>query len=345
VKDQGIGISREHLALIFEEFHQVEGPHQKRHKGTGLGLPLSKKLAELLGGAVRVESEPGVGSTFSVEIPTTYTGPQEVLLFEELSSRPDPSRIPILVVEDNRETLFIYEKYFKGTGFQVIPARNLSDARRALESFRPAAILLDVLLEYENTWNLLVKIKSEEKTRDIPVLVVTTVDNQRKAKSLGADHFSVKPVDREWLLERLAESTRQLSREKVLVIDDDEASRYVMRSLLSDTRYAALEASGGEEGLRIAAAERPAIIFLDLAMPGMSGEDVLDRLSQDPILRDIPVVLNTSKVLSAEERRRLSARVAGILTKDRGSHDEALGALKQALNSARVALVSNGNSK
>lgn len=345
VKDQGIGIAPEHLPLIFEEFQQIEGPQQRKHKGTGLGLPLSRKLAELLGGVIRVDSEPGQGSTFSVEIPTTYAGPQEVLLFEEPSSRPDPARIPVLVVEDNRETLFIYDKYFKGTGFQAIAARNLSEARRALAAFRPAAILLDVLLEYENSWNLLAELKGDEKTRDIPVIVVTTIDNQKKAKSLGADHFAVKPVDRAWLVERLAESTRHLSREKALIIDDDEASRYVMRSLLSDTRYGVLEATGGEEGLRIAASERPGIIFLDLAMPEMSGEEVLDRMSHDPVLREIPVILNTSKVLSAEDRRRFSPRVAGFLTKDRGSPDEALGALKQALSAARAALVSNGISK
>jgi signal transduction histidine kinase/CheY-like chemotaxis protein len=338
VKDQGIGIAPEHLTRIFDEFHQIEGPLHKKHKGTGLGLPLSKKLAELLGGVIRVESKLGVGSTFSVEIPIVYAGPQEVLLFEELSSRPDPSRIPVLVVEDNRETLFVYEKYFKGTGFQAIPARNLSDARRSLEAFRPAAILLDVLLEYENTWNLLSELKSEEKTRDIPVIVVTTVDNQRKASSLGAEYFAVKPVDRSWLLGCLKESTRHLPQERVLIVDDDEASRYVLRSLLSDTRYGVLEASGGEEGLRIAAAERPDVILLDLFMPGMNGDEVLDRMALDPVLRDIPVILNTSKVLPPEERGRLMARVAGILTKDRSSHDEALGALKQALLAARSAL-------
>ncbi|HVE41174.1 MAG TPA: ATP-binding protein [Planctomycetota bacterium] len=342
VKDQGIGIAPEHLTRIFDEFHQVEGPLHKKHKGTGLGLPLSKKLAELLGGVIRVESKPGVGSTFSAEIPTVYSGPQEVLLFEELSIRPDPSRVPVLVVEDNRETLFVYEKYLKGTGFQAIPARNLSDARRALEAFRPAAILLDVLLEYENTWSLLSELKSEEKTRDIPVIVVTTVDNQKKASGLGAEYFAVKPVERAWLLECLRESTRNLPKERVLIIDDDEASRYVLRSLLSDTRYGILEASGGEDGLKIAAAERPDVILLDLFMPGMSGVEVLDRMSLDPVLRDIPVILNTSKVLPPEERGRLMARVAGILTKDRSSHEEALGALKQALLAARSALAAAG---
>jgi CheY-like chemotaxis protein len=298
---------------------------------------LSRKLAELLGGVVRLESEPGVGSTFSVEIPIRYSGPQEVLLFEELSTRPDPARIPVLIVEDNRETLFVYERYLRGTGFQPIPARTLSEARRALESFRPAAILLDVLLEYENSWNLLSKLKSDEKTRGIPVIVVTTVDNQKKAMGLGANHFALKPIDRDWLLARLRESTSGHRREKVLIVDDDAASRYVLRSLLSDTRYGVLEAETGEEGLRLAAAERPEILFLDLVMPDLSGEAVLERLAADPATRAIPVIVNTSKTLTNEERERLQTRAAAILSKDRSSHETSMAALKQALNAAYAA--------
>lgn len=336
VKDQGIGIAPEHLTRIFEEFHQVDGPLQKKNKGTGLGLPLSKKLAELLGGVIRVESEPGVGSLFSVEIPIAYAGPQEVLLFEELSSRPDPSRIPVLVVEDNRETLFVYERFFKGSGFQPIPARTVPEARRALKSFRPAAILLDVLLDYENTWNLLSELKTEKATRDIPVIVITTVDNRKKSMSLGADHYARKPVEREWLLERLREITGARRQERVLIIDDDEASRYVLKNLLSDTKYGVLEASGGEEGLKVAAAEKPDIIFLDLIMPGIGGEEVVDRLALDPGTREIPVIVNTSKPLTPREREQLSPRVVSILSKDRSSHEAALGALRQALNLARA---------
>lgn len=343
VKDQGIGIPEEHLPRIFEEFHQVDSPQQRRHKGTGLGLPLSKKLAELLGGQVLVESKPGAGSTFSVEIPTVYDGPQEVLLFEELTNRPDPSRIPVLIVEDNRETLFIYEKYLKGTGFQPIPARNLSEARRALETFRPAVILLDVLLEYENTWTLLSRLKADEATRDIPVLVVTTVDNEAKARSLGADGFSVKPIDRDWLVAQLREATRGQPRERVLIIDDDEASRYVLRSLLSDTRYLLLEADGGEAGLKLAVAERPDIIFVDLTMPGIDGYQVLEQLARDPVTRDIPAIVNTSKELAPPERERILKYAVAILSKDRSSQEVAQASLRQSLNLARAARLSSQN--
>jgi signal transduction histidine kinase/CheY-like chemotaxis protein len=338
VADQGIGIPSEHLTRIFEEFHQVEGPLQKKHQGTGLGLPLSRKLAQLLGGVVKVESQVGVGSTFSAIIPISYAGPQEALLFEDLSSRADPARIPVLIVEDNRETLFVYEKYLRGTGFQPIPARTLAEARRALKSFRPAAILLDILLEFENSWSLLTELKEDERTRDIPVIVATTVNNQKKASNLGADHFALKPLERDWLLDRLRAAVRHERPDRVLIIDDDAASRYVLRALLGDTRYGVLEAGSGLEGLKMAAAEKPQIIFLDLNMPDLSGEEVLNRLALDPALRDIPVIVNTSKILSPEERARLSPRVSAILSKDRSSHEEALGSLRQALIAAGASL-------
>jgi signal transduction histidine kinase len=155
VEDQGIGIAPEHLQQIFEEFHQIEGPLQKMHKGTGLGLPLSKKLAELLGGVVRVKSRVASGPPFRWKSRPSTEDPRRSCCSRSLRRDPTFSRIPVLVVEDNRETLFVYEKYLKGSGFQPLPAPNLADARRALASYHPAAIVLDLLLEYENAWGFL----------------------------------------------------------------------------------------------------------------------------------------------------------------------------------------------
>ncbi|MGV3720355.1 MAG: ATP-binding protein, partial [Actinomycetota bacterium] len=131
VADTGIGIAIQDRERIFEEFVQVEGPIQRRVKGTGLGLPLSRKLTELLGGMMWVESEPGKGSTFYVQLPATYVGPHEVSVAPDLARKVDPNRSPILVVEDNAETLLLYDKYFKGTEFQPIPAKTIREAREA----------------------------------------------------------------------------------------------------------------------------------------------------------------------------------------------------------------------
>ena len=155
----------------------------------------------------------------------------------------------MLVVEDNRETLFIYEKYLKGTGFQVIPARSSRAARRALTEVRPVAVVMDILLEGESTWELIAELKGQLHSREIPIWVVTLVDNQHKARAMGADDFCSKPVDRAWLLERLHAATRSIARDKVLIIDDDEVARYLLKGLLADTRYSILEAASGSKGL------------------------------------------------------------------------------------------------
>ncbi len=331
VQDTGIGIHPEDHERIFQEFTQVESDRQKRFKGTGLGLPLSRRLAELLGGRITLDSQPGVGSTFTLLVPRVYRGPAEVSFVPEISAQVDPSRFPVLVVEDNREMLFIYEKYLKGTGFQVVPARTLKSARRALKELRPLAMILDVLLEGESSWELLAEIKRDEQTRTIPVLVVTVVENQHKALALGADGFATKPVDRGWLLDQLKTLAQPAEREKALLIDDDEVARYLLRGLLADTRYEVIEAASGSEGLRLATRDRPGVIFLDLDMPDRNGFQVLESLRADPATRDVPVIIHTSRVLAAEDHKRLNG-VAAVLSKTTQSREAALARVREALS-------------
>ena len=203
VADTGIGIAPEDHEIIFREYGQVESHLQRRVKGTGLGLPLSRKLAVLLGGRIALQSEPGVGSTFTLEVPLVYQGPDEVADVPEVSRVQDPTRFPVLVVEDNPETVFVYEKFLKGTPFQVVPASSLAEARRVAAGVRPVAVVLDVMLGSEPAWTLLADLKSSPTTRGVPVYVVTMVDNRHKALALGADGFAEKPLERGWLLERL----------------------------------------------------------------------------------------------------------------------------------------------
>ncbi len=252
VKDTGIGIAPENHERVFEEFSQIDSPLQRRQKGTGLGLPLARRLAELLGGTLTLQSEPGQGSTFTLTIPPVHPEVGEMQALTERSQKLDPARAPVLVLEDDRKTIFIYERYLALGGFQVIPARTVEDARRLLETVRPSAIVLDVMLEGETSWDFLAELKQNPKTCNIPVLVVTVTNREQKARALGADEFWLKPMDKDRLLHRLASVGKAAGSTKVLIIDDDERARYLLQQLLKPTPYLLFEAGTGPEGVRLA---------------------------------------------------------------------------------------------
>ena len=333
VADTGIGIAEEDQERIFQEWTQVEGRLQKVAKGSGLGLPLSRKLAQLLGGNVYVKSKPGLGSTFFAAIPISFKGETEVVYVPEIKKEIDSSKLPVLVLEDNSEALFIYEKYLKNSRFQVVPARNLKEAREALQAFRPIAVVLDVLLQGEHSWDLLRELKEDSSTKTIPVFVITVVDNQSKAIALGADGFHAKPVDRLWLLKQLGKATAPRCY-TVLLVDDDRASRYLLNGLLTNSNCQLREATGGIEGLRLARESKPDLIVLDLSMPDLTGFEVIERLKNDPETRNIPVVICTSKLLDDEESARLSSAVAVISKGSISSRELALAQFAGAFEKA-----------
>ena len=314
VADTGIGIAPEDQERIFQEFGQLDSRVQRKVRGTGLGLPLSRKLAQLLGGTLTVTSAVGVGSTFVAEIPVHYVEPVPATPATPAWEKA-PLRAPVLVVEDSPEELLVYEKYLKSSGFEVVPAATIRQARHALAHIRPVAIVLDILLRGEDAWRLLAELKTSAATRRIPVFVVTSVDDERKALSLGADAYARKPLDRRWLLEQLRSVTGEEPIRRILLIDDDEISRYLMRRLLDDLPCVVSEATSGRAGLQRARQDPPDAILLDLAMPDVSGEEVLEQLRADSVTAGIPVVIVTSKVLADAERTRLSQQALAIVDK------------------------------
>jgi CheY-like chemotaxis protein len=335
VADTGIGVAQEDQERIFQEWTQVEGRFQKTVKGTGLGLPLSRKFAQLLGGEVHLKSQLGLGSTFYATIPITFSGATEIVYVPDVARELDATKQPVLVVEDNREALFIYDKYLKGTQFQVVPAGNLKEARSAMRDFRPAAVILDVLLQGEHSWEFLQELKRDPGTAKIPVMVVTVVENREKALALGADAFQGKPVERSWLLSQLDALVGRNPAKQVLVVDDDEISRYLIKTLLSYTDFRVVEAFGGQEGLVKARESKPDVVILDLDMPDLSGAEVLKKLKSDSKTSGIPVIIYTSKVLDKMERESLSDAVA-ILSKESKSREQSLAQFADAFRQAGV---------
>ncbi|HEY7514970.1 MAG TPA: ATP-binding protein [Vicinamibacteria bacterium] len=309
VSDTGIGIAPEDQARIFCDFQQVSHAIQKKVKGTGLGLPLSHRLAELLQGAISLESSPGVGSTFSLEIPLAYRAPAPPTPPPADVER-DDFRIPVLIVEDAPDQFAIYESLLRNTEFQLLLATSVRGARQTLREVGPKAVILDIQLRGQDTWTFLADLKSKAGS-ELPVVVVTNVGDEAKALGLGADAYFPKPVERPWLLHTLRSLTRS-SRRLVLAIDDDELSRYTLQDALRGLPIEFVEAATGEEGVARARRERPSAVFLDLNMPDQDGYAVLERLKADEATRDIPVIVVTSKVLTSDDERRLHEAAAVI---------------------------------
>jgi signal transduction histidine kinase/DNA-binding response OmpR family regulator len=310
VADTGIGIRAEDQARVFEEFIQINNPLQTRAKGTGLGLPLCKKLAELLGGVVSLHSEFGKGSTFSMSIPAHVTGESDAPATDAPAPALSALKIPVLVVEDDEAVQLYYSKILRDTCYEIVPARNLRDARRIVKSLRPAAIVLDIVLRGEDSWQWLGELKSDAATQAVPVIMISTVNDEGKGLALGASACIDKPVERRQLIAKLDELTRS----RVLVIDDEASLRYAMKRILERT-YVVMEAESGKGGLLAAATMAPSLIVLDLGLPDIRGEEILLRLRDDPATRDIPVLVATSRSLSATETETLQASARGVMSK------------------------------
>ena len=315
VRDTGIGIAPENLERIFQDFAQVDNPIQRRVKGTGLGLPLSKKLATLLGGEITVQSLLGAGSVFTLRLPLHYQeiARTQIVALDEWVL--DPTSVPILIVEDSPEMMLMYKSYLKGSGFQVFPAGTTREADDILERIRPGVVLLDIRLRFEDTWKFLTQFKEDSRTKDIPVLMVSTIEDQAKSYHLGVDSYLLKPIERTKLIRELQVLTGQRPFSEILIIDDDERDRYLVRQQLRKMSVLTSEATSGIEGIRKACESKPGVILLDLAMPGISGFETLDRLKAEPVTKHIPVIIVTSQILTEEERGRLMDKAFAIVGK------------------------------
>ena len=338
VSDTGIGIAPENLDLIFQDFAQVDGPIQRRVKGTGLGLPLSKKLATLLNGEVRVQSQLGAGSTFTLEMPLRY---RDAAAAEAGGPQPDwvpeSGKLPVLIIEDNAAMRMMYASFLVGSIFQPVHASTTREAEDLLEQIRPAAIVLDIVLRSEDTWTFLARLAGDTRAQGAPILVVSSVEDQAKAYHLGARDYIVKPVERVDFITRLRALTDQPPFNRVLIIDDNEFDRYLWKRKLSEASFLISEAYNGYDGFQKACEEKPALIVLDLNMPGMSGFEVLERLKAATSTKDIPVVICTSRILTSTERNQLTGQVVTILSKEGLDHSAVARELRRVIDRAGMA--------
>jgi signal transduction histidine kinase/CheY-like chemotaxis protein len=320
VADEGIGIDPRHHEMIFEEFRQIDATVRREFGGTGLGLALVKRFVELQGGRVSLESLPGRGSTFSFRLPVRSRA-AVVSRGQEL----EPADDRILVVEDDANAYDLIASALRSAGYSSARARYGEEAIKLAGDLRPIAITLDLVLPGLDGWEVLKRLKADVMTREIPIIIISVVENRDLGVALGADDYFVKPVDRERLLDRVRSlATRGQSRQRLLLIDDDAAVHSLLDAELSPAGFSIESAFSGEQGLVAARENAPDVIILDLMMPGMSGFEVADTLKEDPLTANIPILVLTSKEISADERRDLQSKVTSFVQKGKSARAQLL---------------------
>ncbi|MGZ5474683.1 MAG: response regulator, partial [Thermoanaerobaculia bacterium] len=319
VRDEGIGIDPDHHRFIFEEFRQVDGTARREFGGTGLGLALVRRFAELQGGRATVDSRLGAGSTFTFTLPVRSRA--------AIVTRPPETALPpaarVLVVEDDANAYDLIASALGSAGYLAIRARHGDEALRLAKDSRPAAVTLDLVLPGMDGWEVLKRLKNDDATRQLPVVILSMVDNRDLGMALGADDYFVKPVDRARLLHRLKEITARRGK-RLLVIDDDATVHDLLEEDLSALGYAIDKTFSGEDGLRAAEEHSPDVIILDLMMPGMSGFEVAGSLKQNPRTANIPILVLTSKEVSTGDRALLHTKVSSFVRKGTSAREQLL---------------------
>ncbi|MGQ0579452.1 MAG: GAF domain-containing protein [Betaproteobacteria bacterium] len=311
VNDTGIGLSTEQLGRLFQEFSQADADTTRKYGGTGLGLALSRRLCRLMGGDIAVTSEPQKGSTFTVRLPV------DVGRMHELASESSGTAGTVLVIDDEAVVRELMQRYLGKEGFRVLTAANGEDGLRLAREHRPDAITLDVMMPGMDGWTVLSMLMANAELADIPVIMLTIIDDKRTGYALGASEYLTKPIDRARLIAVLTKYRRDLP---VLVVDDDAGIRQLLRRILEEEGYTVIEAQNGRAALERMGERTPGAILLDLMMPEMDGFEFVNALRSRETWRQIPVVIITAKDLTAEDHERLNGSVVQILQK--GAYDQ-----------------------
>ena len=321
VQDSGIGMTPEQLDKLFQAFTQADASTTRKYGGTGLGLTISRRFCELMGGDIQVASEFGKGTTFSVRLPAV-TAEQTAPVATDLAENPVLEALPggstILVIDDDPVARELLERYLSKDGFTVRTATGGKEGIALAKILKPDAITLDVMMPDMDGWAVLTTLKADPDLADIPIIMLTMVAEKNLGFSLGASDYMVKPIDRNRLtamMERYRTHAATCPPCRVLLVEDDTATREMMRRTLEKTGMTVIEAENGQVALQKMDGNTPCIIMLDLMMPVMDGFEFAVELRKKEEWRAIPVIVLTAKDLSAEDHLRLNGHVERVMQK------------------------------
>jgi signal transduction histidine kinase/DNA-binding response OmpR family regulator len=328
VSDTGSGIPAEHFPKLFQEFSQVDASPTRRTGGTGLGLSICKRLIEMHGGRIWVDSILGKGSTFYFTLPALQ--PKAA---PSADAAPGAGRKNVMVVENEAGVVQLYRRYLEPRGYTIV---ELSDGARAVpmaRELRPYAILLDVNMPSPDGWQVLAQLKSDPVTRPLPVILCTITEDRGRGLSLGAADYLVKPIlesDLVASLEKLEKPDRKAY--NVLVIEDNpEEAQIVQRILEKLNGFSIRMVAEGNAGVERAENDQPNLVLLDLQLPGSMGYDVLAALRANPKTKGIPIIVLSAADMSPEQMESISGQVQAILRKEQFSEHDLLESIARAL--------------
>jgi CheY-like chemotaxis protein len=320
-------MSAEQTNKLFQAFTQADTSTTRKYGGTGLGLAISQKFCHMMGGEITVSSTPGEGSTFTVRLPAVVAEfdagfsprSEETASTTELVSEGAPT---VLVIDDDPTVHDLVQRFLNKEGLKMIAARSGEEGIRLARELHPAVITLDVLMPGMDGWAVLTELKADPALSEIPVIILTVMDEKQMGYALGAADYLTKPID--W--ERLAAVLQRYECARppcpVLVVEDDPVMREMLQRRLEKEGWKVIEAENGRVALKRMAERQPDLILLDFMMPEMDGFQFLDEIHKREDWRAIPIIVVTAKELTAQDRQRLNGSVEKILQKGAYSREE-----------------------
>jgi len=327
VRDSGIGMTVEQVGGLFEAFSQADASTTRKYGGTGLGLAITRRFCRMMGGDALVESEPGRGSAFTLRLPAVVReaalDAPAAAVYAEAPSALHAGDL-VLAIDDDPAARDLMRRFLTKEGFRPETAGSGEEGLRLARTLRPVAITLDVMMPGMDGWAVLQQLKADPETQDIPVIMLTMVDDRNIGFALGATDYLTKPIDRGRLAALLGRYRCVESVCRVLLVEDDETTREMMRGMLTREGWNVEEAANGRVALEMMQASRPDLVLLDLMMPEMDGFEFAQRLRERPEWHSIPVIVLTAKDITDADRLRLNGYVEKIVQKGAWDRDALL---------------------